>query len=102
MRTIALSMYGHHIQRVLAIFPPEQLLLLKTDDLSKDPEQVVQKVCTFLGIPAPQEVTKTVGYVNEYKHGKIDPVDEAYLRGIFREDLLLLQNLTGFDVSEWL
>lgn len=45
------SRYARHVERVLAHFPREQLLVLWFDDLQRDPQALLDRLCDFLGAP---------------------------------------------------
>ncbi|MCE2945183.1 MAG: sulfotransferase family protein [Lysobacteraceae bacterium] len=47
----ARSDYAPQLQALRRRFPPEQVLLLRTDQLSSDPEGTVQSAWRFLGLP---------------------------------------------------
>ena len=42
--------YGEHLQHWLEHFSPNQLLVLKAEDLFSDPQSVYNRVCGFLGL----------------------------------------------------
>jgi hypothetical protein len=48
---VARGRYAEQLERWLALFPREQLLVLLTDELSTDPEGAMSRVARFLGIP---------------------------------------------------
>lgn len=45
--------YGRQLARSLSLFPREQLLLLGSDELRRDPTSTIRAVCAFLGIAPP-------------------------------------------------
>jgi hypothetical protein len=45
--------YGRQLARALALFPREQLLLLGSDDLLRDPTGTIGTICAFLGVDPP-------------------------------------------------
>jgi len=55
------SLYHEHLSRWTAVFPREQLLLLKTSDLQKFPDKLAGELCTFLDL-AP--FAGKIGWVN--------------------------------------
>ncbi|MGB3402767.1 MAG: tetratricopeptide repeat protein [Microcoleaceae cyanobacterium] len=48
---IARGVYIGFIQQWMAVFPPEQLLILHSQDLADNPEATMQQVFSFLGLP---------------------------------------------------
>lgn len=54
----AMSRYGEQLRRVLEVFPREQLLVLRHEDLTADPDAVLARVYAHLGVPpVPRTVT---------------------------------------------
>ncbi|MGY1691433.1 sulfotransferase family protein [Geodermatophilus sp. SYSU D01105] len=47
-----MSRYGGQLRHVLDVFPRDQLLVLRHEDLVADPDAVVRRVYAFLGVPA--------------------------------------------------
>lgn len=45
--------YGRQLARALALFPRDQLLLLGSDALRRDPTGTIKSICAFLNVPAP-------------------------------------------------
>jgi hypothetical protein len=48
----AMGRYGEQLRRVYDAFPPEQLLVLRHEDLVSDPDGVLGRIHGFLGVPA--------------------------------------------------
>ncbi len=46
------SLYHEHLRRWSAVFPREQMLLLKTGDLKESPLELSRQLFSFLGLPA--------------------------------------------------
>ena len=47
--------YGRQLARLLALFPRDQLLLLGSDSLKREPTATIQTICTFLDVAAPSD-----------------------------------------------
>jgi hypothetical protein len=47
----AMSRYGEQLAHVLDVFPREQVLVLRHEDMSADPDAVLAQVHRFLGVP---------------------------------------------------
>jgi hypothetical protein len=96
--------YGAQLERLFALFPREQVLLLTSDALKADPTTTLQRICALLGVeppahPAPQRrelVAKEMDYGQT-----ITPADVDHLRGIYAEDLRRFAMLSGLPVSSW-
>jgi hypothetical protein len=86
--------YGEQLAHALSLFPREQVLVLRSEDLRADPGPVVAKVRRFLDLPkgpapAPREV-----HVGPEMTGMTES-DIAHLRGLFARDQARLADLTG-------
>ena len=46
-----MSCYGEQLRRVLEVFPRDQLLVLRYEDFSADPDAVLERVYAHLGVP---------------------------------------------------
>ena len=93
--------YGEQVERLLSLFPREQLLVLTSEDLLADPTTALGAVRGFLGLPpapppAPREVH--VGRQMTYP-STLTPEDIAYLRGVYAADNRRLAALTGLDFA---
>jgi len=49
-RYLAASLYGHQVAQYLEVFDPEQLLVIKSEDLFAEPHATLGRIATFLGI----------------------------------------------------
>lgn len=93
--------YGQQLERVLGLFPREQLLLLRSEDLRHDPGAVLDRVCDFLKVdPAPRPLRRRE--LNVGREGKLDELDADHLRRLYRSDLERFAELSGLDVRSWL
>jgi ethanolamine utilization protein EutP (predicted NTPase) len=92
--------YAEQLQRYLALFPREQLLIRPSERWFSDPQGVLQEVCAFVGVPpfaaspelrndAPQRPTPT-----------IDPAVYAYLHDYFTPHKQALFALLG-EEFDW-
>lgn len=53
--------YGAQIERYFEVFPPEQFLFLDFRDLTRAPQEVLQKTCDFLKIDCPRIASDMLG-----------------------------------------
>jgi len=89
--------YGEQMQRLYGLFPRNQVLVLTSDALRRDPGPALAQVRAFLGLPpaptpAPREVHvgQEIAYPSELTPGDID-----YLRQVYAPDAERLAALTG-------
>jgi hypothetical protein len=93
--------YGEQAERLLALFPREQLLFLKSDDLRRDPGAALNRVRGLLGLPraaAPTPREVHVGQAMAYP-SELTAADIAYLRRVYAPDAERLADLTGVRFS---
>jgi hypothetical protein len=89
--------YGEQMARLLGLFPREQLLVLRAEDLRAEPGPTLAKVRGFLGLPAagaPAAREANVGREMDYG-SQLTAADVAHLRGVYARDLERLADLTG-------
>ncbi|HXA39815.1 MAG TPA: sulfotransferase domain-containing protein [Phenylobacterium sp.] len=89
--------YGEQVERLFGLFPREQALVLKAEDLRADPGPVLARVRGFLGLPpgaapAPRDVH--VGREMDYG-SQLTAEDVAHLRAVYARDAARLADLTG-------
>jgi hypothetical protein len=89
--------YGEQVARLLALFPRDQVLVLRSETLRRDPAAVLGQVREFLGLapgapPPPRE--SHVGQEMDYG-SELTPEDVELLRGLYARDQQRLFELTG-------
>ena len=91
--------YGAQIEHLLSLFPAEQLLVLRAEDLEATPGAALAMVSAFLGVdapPPPQPRRVHVGRDIAYP-SHLTPADEALLRRLYAADMARLKALTGIS-----
>ena len=97
--------YGAQFAHLLTLFPREQVLALRSEDLDARPDETLARICRFIGAPPPKgpvtprrELTaKAIDY-----GAPISEADRVYLRGLYAQDLARFAKLSGLDVGAWL
>ncbi len=96
--------YGAELDRALDLFPREQMLLLRSEDLKSDAAAVIARIGRFLGIEAPQApispIRANVGKLPR-SESILLPDDAAFLANLYRSDLAHFAEVSGLDVSGW-
>jgi len=89
--------YGEQVARLLALFPREQLLVLRSDELRTEPAATLAVVRGFLGLPpGPAATAREVHVGRDMDYGSdLAPADVEDLRGVYARDAERLANLTG-------
>ena len=93
--------YGEQVERLFGLFPKEQVLVLRSDDLRDDPAPVLASVRRFIGAaaaPPPQARAVHVGRQMDYG-SELTAADAAYLRGLYARDQARLRALTGLGFA---
>lgn len=91
--------YAAQMDRILALFPRDQLLVLRSDELRRDPDPLLSQVRGFLGAPpgppaAPRLVH--VGRKMDYGVG-VTAADIDLLREVYAKDDRRLRDLAGIS-----
>ena len=97
--------YGAQLARVFSIFPRQQVLLLRSEDLDRRPDETLARICRFVGAepPAAPVTPRRELVARDFDYGApISAADRAHLRAVFAGDLARFASLSGLDVNEWL
>jgi len=86
--------YGAQAARLLGIFPRDQVLILRAEDLRSDPESALDQVSAFLGAARTGPVAARDVHVGQEMEG-LEAADIAYLRQVYARDQDQLFELTG-------
>ena len=89
--------YGEQIGRLLDLFPREQLLVLRAEDLRGDPGAALARVRGFLDLPeGPSPAAREVHVGAEMDYGsELTDADIGHLRAIYARDQSRLAALVG-------
>jgi hypothetical protein len=96
--------YAPQIERLLAHFGREQLHFLRTDRLWVDPEETLDAVQRFLGLP-PRPLTRGNEYIVPVQSDDspgLDRADNDFLLNIFAEDIRRASALTQIHLTDWM
>lgn len=91
--------YHEQLDKVLALFPRDQVLLMRLEDLAADPAAEFQRLTDFIGVdPLPEKTYQT------YNARDYDPPDAdivEYLRQYYRPHNQLLVEKHGVSIDGW-
>jgi hypothetical protein len=89
--------YGEQVERLYSLFPQDQVLILKSDDLRQEPNRVLGEVNRFLGAPPPPATSAREVHVGrEMDYGSdLGADDVVFLRDLYARDMARLKALTG-------
>ncbi len=90
------GLYADGLARALALFPREQLLVVRTEDLASDPQGQLDRVNDHIG--APRHRLRTFPRSNRSRSGeRIDPAVAEELRAFYAPHNRRIGGLLGFD-----
>jgi hypothetical protein len=89
--------YGEQMARLYGLFPRDQVLVLRAEDLRREPAPTLSQVRGFLGLPdAPAPTAREVHVGRDMDYGSdLAGADVDHLRGVYARDLGRLADLTG-------
>lgn len=87
--------YAEQLERWLAVFPRDQLLVVASDELAAEPRETYARVLEFLGAPAYE--LDSYPRVYEQSYGEMQPDTRRRLAGYFAEPNRRLSELLGRD-----
>ncbi|WP_347270017.1 sulfotransferase domain-containing protein [Rhizorhabdus histidinilytica] len=95
--------YGAQVERLLALFPREQCLLLRSEELRQEPQATLDTVCRFLGVSPPASAARrTVHAAREIAYpSRLEAEDRALLADLYRKDIARFEALSGLPADEW-
>jgi len=90
------GMYAAQLQRALALFPREQMLLVRSVDLAEDPTETLRAFAMFAGLPPPPPTHRKAENVGP--EGGMSGADRDFLISYFAEDQRRFTLLTGLHL----
>lgn len=88
--------YGQQVERLLTLFPRDQVLLLRSEDLRKDATSALTMVSDFLDAPAARPTSAREVHVGKDLGVSLPPEDVTFLRDVYHDDMRRLTALTGW------
>ena len=97
---IARSLYAPQLEKVFELFPREQVLVLKYEELRRDPSAVVDRMLDFLGVRRLQRFKNKKRNVGSYSR-KLTAEEREHAARIFEDDIGKTEKLLGWNCSDW-
>ncbi|WP_300376938.1 sulfotransferase domain-containing protein [Henriciella sp.] len=97
---LARGYYAPQVRNLMRLFPDEQLLFLRSEDLSTEAQPVLERVTDFLGVDR-------FDFVPEPRHNsatdsaEMRAEDRAFLEDAFRLDAGDTRRLLGWEKGSW-
>ena len=96
------GIYAPQLERWYARCRPEQLFLLKSEDLSRYPAGTVQRTVEFLGLSANELRETSYPRLHQGAYGHVmNPKTREMLHEFFRPHNQALAGIVDFDISDW-
>ncbi len=92
--------YSRQLERLYSFFPGKNILVLRYDDLQKQPGQLFDRIFDFLGVDRIRFDTVDYVFSTPYKY-QMTQFERSYLIGLFKEEIYMLEKMLGWDCSEW-
>jgi len=99
---IGRSLYGDQVRRVKALFPPEQLMFVKSEDFFADQLGVTDQVCGFLGVAPLSDFTRPAPIHDNV--GVVPPINADDWNAAYQhlhQDIDMVEEELGWDCSDW-
>lgn len=93
--------YAEQIARLWRLFPREQVLVMRSDELRDAPDATVDRVLAFLGLPSMALPRPPDSFEGNYAQA-LDPADRAALVSRYASDIRQLETMLGWDLAAWL
>lgn len=93
--------YVEQIERIWNYFPKEQTLILKNESLRKTPKNTLNKIYEFLGVSLIDNIESRNVHSRRYSK-KMSCKEKEYLLNIYKDEIMNLEKLLGWDCSDWL
>ena len=97
---IARSLYSPQLETVFDLFPREQLLVLKYEELRSDPAPLVNRLFDFIGVKRLGHFKNEKRNVGSYSR-KLTVQEREYAAAIFEDDIGRTEELLGWDCADW-
>jgi hypothetical protein len=92
--------YAQQLSRFLKLFPREQVKAVKFENFNADQSGVVNDILAFLGLDALRSVRNRDRNVVPYPR-MLNWEERVYLYHFFADEIVKLEQLLGWDCSDW-
>jgi len=96
--------YGAQVRHLLSLFPRDQCLFLRSEDLRDEPRAALQGICSFLDQAPPGGIEpRLVHAAPDLAYpSTLLPADIELLAGLYAADIRAFSELTGLAVGDWM
>ncbi|WP_371410078.1 sulfotransferase [Mesorhizobium sp. LCM 4577] len=93
--------YARQLRRLFALFPRENVLLLRSLDLQNDHRGTLESIARFLSIQSFPPLAPRKDHTGKTRENELRPEDVTYLREVFYDDTVEFSRLSGLSVADW-
>ena len=92
--------YSGQLERVFKFFPREQVKIVKFETFRDRKQETLDEIFEFLGVKPLRRVRDKDRNVVPYERA-MRPDERKYLCGVFAADIAKLEQMLGWDCSDW-
>src|SRR5712692_8321403 len=92
--------YSDQLERVFKLFPREQVMVIRFEEFQNQKQQTLDSIFRFLGVEPLRRIRDKDRNVVPYARD-MTPEECRYLYAIFGWDIAKLEELLGWDCSDW-
>ncbi|PYI82986.1 MAG: hypothetical protein DMF09_13070 [Verrucomicrobia bacterium] len=92
--------YAEQIERVFKLFPTEQVKIIKLDEFRDKKSETLDAIFRFLGLESKVSSRDRDRNIVPYER-EMTAEERKHLYGMFAEDIAKLEQLLGWDCSDW-
>ncbi|PYK33173.1 MAG: sulfotransferase [Verrucomicrobia bacterium] len=92
--------YAEQIERVFKLFPTEQVKIIKLDEFRDKKSETLDAIFRFLGLEPKVSSRDKDRNIVPYERA-MTAEERKHLYGMFAEDIAKLEQLLGWDCSDW-
>lgn len=94
------GLYAAQMERVFRFFAREQVFVIKYENFRKDYAGTVAAVFNFIGVRPLRGLKNKERNIGPYQR-KMTAEEREYVSAVFETDIRRLENLLGWDCSDW-
>jgi hypothetical protein len=92
--------YSDQLDRVFKFFPREQVKIVKFEDFRDRKQETLDEMFEFLGVKPLRRIRDKDRNVVPYER-TMRPDERKYLSGVFAAEITKLEQVLGWDLSDW-
>lgn len=93
--------YSEQIRKIWRYFDKKQVLFIKSENLKKNPQTEIDRVCDFLNIEKIKIEQNIIDGAVKYSR-KISLEEKNFLMNVYEYDIKAVERLLNWDCSDWL